>query len=427
MNRSFYFSPRGWLILAAGFVLMGLGTGLSFSIGVFLKPLAGEFNWGRSEISLAYSVNMLMLGAFSFIAGAMSDRWGTRLVLLLGTLVLGLGTLLNSQISAVWQLSLFYGVLMGIGKAAFHSPLMAHVARSFHKRRGLAVGIVFAGTGIGLFVMAPLSRFLISQVGWRATFVILAAGFFILSLPAIWLFREKPGRALEADEDDSVIPAERSPVPGGDSTAAETFHWKNRSFWTICGLHYFDCICHSVPLVHVVAYASDRRMAPEHAAGVLGVVGLAAIVGRVVIPAFTDRIGARRGLLITLFVQTGMIPFLMVSKTLAMFYIFAVIFGFGWGGNSPMYPLLAREYFGVRRLGSIYGGTVMAASLGMAAGGYMGGLLFDISGSYQYSLLFSLTAGLISIALVPLLKPISKRERREPAFQVAPAVPALEL
>ena len=424
MIRSAFFTPRGWLILAAGFTLMGLGTGLSFSIGVFLKPLVREFSWTRSEISLAYSVNMLVLGAFSFVMGAMADRWGTARTLLLGTVLLGVGTLLNYQISAVWQLYLFYGFLMGAGKAAFHTPLLAHIARSFDRGRGLAVGLVFAGTGMGLFVMAPLSRFLISQVGWRATFVILALALFILSLPAVWVFREKPGQALEAGDGKTEGAVEASRA---DRPEVETFHWRNRSFWTICGLHYFDCICHSVALVHVVAYATDRRISPEQAAAVLGVVGLSAIAGRVVIPAVTDRIGARKGLLLTLLIQTGMIPFLMVSKTMVMFYIFAVIFGFGWGGNSPMYPLLTREYFGTKRLGFIYGGTVVAASLGMAAGAYMGGLLFDVSGSYQLSLIFSLTAGLISIALIPFLKPIGKGEERRPVFRPAPVPAVLEL
>ncbi|MFQ5692215.1 MAG: MFS transporter, partial [Nitrospinota bacterium] len=152
-----------------GFTLMGLATGLSFIIGVFLKPLAREFDWTRGEISLAYSVSMLALGAFSFGAGAMADRWGTRRVLLLGSVILGLGTVLNSRISAIWQLYLFYGVLMGMGRAAFHAPLMAHIARVFQRRRGLAVGLVFSGAGIGLSVMAPLSRYLISEVGWRET------------------------------------------------------------------------------------------------------------------------------------------------------------------------------------------------------------------------------------------------------------------
>ncbi|MEE8109477.1 MAG: MFS transporter, partial [bacterium] len=285
MIRSAFFTPRGWLILAAGFTLMGLGTGLSFSIGVFLKPLVREFSWTRSEISLAYSVNMLVLGAFSFVMGAMADRWGTARTLLLGTVLLGVGTLLNYRISAVWQLYLFYGFLMGAGKAAFHTPLLAHIARSFDRGRGLAVGLVFAGTGMGLFVMAPLSRFLISQVGWRATFVILALALFILSLPAVWVFREKPGQALEAGDGKTEGAAEASRA---DRPEVETFHWRNRSFWTICGVHYFDCICHSVPLVHVVAYATDRRISPEQAAGVLGVVGLSAIAGRVVIPAITD-------------------------------------------------------------------------------------------------------------------------------------------
>lgn len=407
MKRSFYFSARGWWILAGGFILTGLGTGLSFSFGVFLKPLAQEMHWARSEISLAYSLNMLVLGAFSFVMGGMADRWGTRRVLFLGTLVLGLGIFLNSRVSAVWQLYLFYGVLMGVGKAAFHSPLMAHIARSFHERRGLAVGLVSAGTGIGLFVMAPLARFLISLAGWRATFAILAAAFLVLTLPFIWFFRASPGQAMEAGEGKAV---ETEAAPG--DSAAETFHWRSRSFWVISGLHYFDCLCHSIPLVHVVAYATDRGISPGQAAGVLGVTGLAAIAGRVAIPAVTDRVGARKGLLLTLLMQTGMIPLLMVSKSLAMFYGFAVLFGVGWGGNSPMYPLLTREYFGTRRLGYIYGLTVVASSFGMAGGGYMGGLLFDVSGSYQLSLLFSLVAGLISIALIPLLKPVGKGEAR---------------
>jgi MFS family permease len=421
-------SPRGWMIVAAGFTLMGLGTGMSFIIGVFLKPLAQDFGWTRSEIALAFSLNMLVMGAFSFVMGRMSDRWGAARVLLVGTLIMGVGIYLSSTISAAWQLYVFFGILMGIGKSAYHTPLMSYIARIFNKRRGLAVGLVFAGTGIGLFVMAPLARYLITQAGWRNTFVILAVGLVVLTLPALWFFREKPGQVVERGEENNGDLPSASAAPITEETPPERFHWKNRSYWTICGLHYFDCVCHSVPLVHVVAYATDRSISPEQGASVLGIVGLSAIAGRVSIPALTDRIGSRNGLLVTLLFQTGMIPYLMVSDSLTMFYIFAVIFGFGWGGNSPMYPLLARDYFGPKRLGTIYGGTVVAASLGMAAGGYMGGLLFDISGTYQLSLIFSLSAGLISIALIPFLKPIRRRKgRTEPAVSITPATAVLEI
>jgi MFS family permease len=296
---------------------------------------------------------------------------------------------------------------------------MSYVARIFNKKRGLAVGLIFSGTGVGLFVLAPLTRYLISSYGWRLTFVILASGFIVLALPVIWVFREKTGQVVERGGD--VIPNGSPDVAPVEPAPPERFHWKNRTYWTLCGLHYFDCICHSVPLVHVVAYATDKNMTPAQGAGILGLVGLSAIVGRVTVPTLTDRIGSRNGLMLSLFLQTGIIPFLMISNSLIMFYIFAVIFGFGWGGNSPMYPLLAREYFGPKRLGAIYGGTVVAASLGMAAGGYMGGLLFDISGTYLYSLLFSLTAGLISIGLILFLRPLRRRSEDPRAFHPAPA------
>lgn len=410
MKRSLYFSPRGWLILAGGFILLGLGSGLSFSFGVFLKPLAEDFQWARSDVSLAYSINMLVLGGASFVLGGMADRWGARRVLFLGTLILVVGIFLTSRISALWQFYLFFGVLIGIGKSAFHSPLLAHITRTFHRRRGLAVGLVFAGAGVGLFVVAPVTRYLITQVGWRVTFVIMAASFFVLAFPLIWLFREeKPGVSLEVGDGEEG----RAAALSKDDPPPERFHWRNRSFWVISGLHYFDCVCHAVPLVHVVAYATDRGIAPGKAAGVLGIIGLMAIFGRIAISGVTDRIGARKGLLLTLIAQTGMIPFLMVSNSLAMFYAFAVLFGFGWGGNSPMYPLLTREYFGTKQLGYIYGLTLVASSFGMAAGGYMGGFLFDISGSYQWAFLFSIAAGVISIALIPLLKPVGKGETRE--------------
>lgn len=420
------FTTRGWMIVLAGFTVMGLGTGAAFTIGVFLKPLAQEFNWARSEIALAYSINMIVLGAFSFIMGAMSDRWGMTRVVLVGTLIMAVGMYLNRYLSSVWQFYVFYGLLMGMGKAAFHSPLMSYVARVFNKRRGLAVGIVFAGTGIGLFVLTPLTRYLITAIGWRLTFAYLALSIVVIGLPALWCFREKPGQKVEHSEEgltaNSQVKEDSEPKP------PERFHWRNRSYWTMCGLHYFDCLCHSVPLVHVVAYATDRSITPEQGASVLGLVGLAAIAGRIVIPSMADRIGSRNGLLLTLILQTGMIPFLMVSDSLMMFYIFSVIFGIGWGGNSPMYPLMTREYFGTKRLGAIYGGTIVAASLGMAGGGYMGGLLFDVFGSYQASLWFSLVAGVISIGLIKFLKPLRRvRDKAPSVLRPVPAPAALEV
>jgi predicted MFS family arabinose efflux permease len=272
------------------------------------------------------------------------------------------------------------------------------------------VGVAYAGTGIGMMVLSPLSRFLISAVGWRESYLLLALFFFALAFPAASLLRERREDRLLREREDGRQRGGRGPL-----VAQGSFPHRERSFWLIAGTHFYDCVCHSVPLVHLVAFAMDRGIPNMEAAGLLSLIGLMGIVGRISVGAIADRIGARQALFLTLIVQTGMIPLLLVSQSLPMYYLLAVLLGLGWGGNGPMYPLLTRDYFGSRHLGATYGLLMVAGSLGMAAGGYGGGYLFDLSGSYQLSLLFSLVAGLISIGLVLALRPAVEEPARKPA------------
>lgn len=414
LNR--VFSGRAWLVLMGAFVLIALGSGLNMSFGVYLKPLLEAFDWSRSETSLAYSINMLVMGLFAFVAGALSDRFGARAIVLGGSIIYGMSLLLTSQVQNLWQLYLFYGFLMGLGRSAFDIPIVSYLVRWHSKNRGLAVGVAYAGTGVGMMVLSPLSRFLISAVGWRASYLLLALFFALLAFPAASLLKERreDGPLREREEG-------RPREGRGLLRARGSFPHRDRSFWLIAGTHFYDCVCHSVPLVHLVAFAMDRGVPKMEAAGLLGLIGLMGIVGRISVGAIADRIGARQALFLTLIVQTGMIPLLLLSQSLPMYYLLAVLLGLGWGGNGPMYPLLTRDYFGTRHIGATYGLLMVAGSLGMAAGGYGGGYLFDLSGSYHLSLLFSLVAGLVSIGFVLALRPSVEEPVRKPLPLVAAA------
>ncbi len=173
------------------------------------------------------------------------------------------------------------------------------------------------------------------------------------------------------------------------------------------------CVCMSVPLVHVVSHATDIGIPKLTAASILGVTGALAFPGRIVMGFLADRIGGRRALLICSGIQTTMVLGFLLSESIMSFYVVAALFGIAYGGIIPQYPILTRELFGTKELGRLFGSVTLFGTSGMATGGYLGGFLFDLSGSYTLPLLVAFTFGGINflIALSLVLRQIPSIQR----------------
>jgi MFS family permease len=407
-QRLFY----GWVVVGAASLIITMAIGTIFALGVFLKPIEEGMGWSRGAISSAALLNWLIVGLGSFVSGFVSDRVGTRTVVLAGGLLLGLGLVLGSQVSTLWQFYLTFGLLVGAGVSAFYVPLTATATKWFSARRGLAVGIVSAGNGLGILLLAPLSRFLITAFDWRTAMLILGDLAWLVVIPAGLLIRNSPQDVGAVAHGEAAAPA--SPAPNHTAGSA----LRSGPFWTIALTHFACCAAHSGPIFHMVAHAMDQGVAKMAAATVLGVSGLSSVFGRVGTGLLADRFGARPILVAGLSLQAFMISLFLFAGDLASFYGLALVFGVAYGGVMPLYALLTREHFGERIMGTAYGGVFFISSIGMGVGSYAGGYIFDFLGSYRWLYLGSFAIGLAAALLAVTL--------RRPALVPAPAIsPAL--
>ena len=389
MTRSL---PYGWVVLGAAFVIITMAIGTLFSLAVFLKPLEDSMGWNRSSVSAIALMNWIAMGMGSFVSGYLSDRFGTRRVVLCGGLLVGGGLILSGRVEALWQFSITFGVLVGFGVSCFYVPLTVTAIRWFEHRRGLAASIVSSGNGLGTLALAPLSRWLINAYDWRTAFLLLGELALLVVISMALLLRPAP----------SPVPAATSAAGTGPTPGAL---WTSWAFWAIALTHFACCAAHSGPIFHMVTHAMEQGVPALAAAGALGISGLTSIVGRVGTGIIADRVGAKPTLIAGLILQAVTIFLYLFPSSPGTLYGLAMVFGVGYGSVMPLYAVVTREYFGERTIGTAYGGVFFISSLGMGLGSYAGGIIHDALGSYLWLFLGSGGIATMAIVLAASLRP----------------------
>ncbi|UCI21627.1 MFS transporter [Mesorhizobium sp. B2-1-8] len=386
-----------WVIVAAGALMSCVAIGTMFSLAIFLEPMAIDTQWSRAGISSAMTLNFLVMGLGGFAWGALSDRFGARIVVTIGAVLLGLALVLASRAGSLLNFQITYGVLVGLAASAFFAPMIALTSGWFDTNRGLAVSLVSAGMGVAPMTISPLARWLISIYEWRTAMFDIGLMAWVLLLPAVLLVRQPPKPA--ASHAAAAPIAEGAGLTVGQALRSPQF--------IVLGLTFFACCAaHSGPIFHMVSYAMLCGVAPMAAVSIYSVEGLAGLGGRLLYGVLADRLGVKPVLIAGLAIQAIVIAAYLSISRLDQFYMLAVIFGATYGGVMPLYAVLAREYFGQRILGTVFGAATMLSSLGMALGPLAGGVIFDAYASYHWlfigSALIGLGAAGIAIAFPPL-------------------------
>jgi MFS family permease len=407
-QRFFY----GWVVLAAAFVVITMSIGTLFTLGVFLRPIEESMGWSRAGIGAIGLFNWTVMGAGGLVSGFASDRLGTRRVVLVGAVLLGLGLVLSSYVQEVWQLYVSFGLLVGAGVSAFYVPLTVLAIKWFEGRRGMAAAVVSAGNGLGILALAPLTRWLINEFDWRAAFLILGNLAWVVVLPSALLLREPGGGRPSGGQpstssSSSAAGAQRWPPhspSGGQPFPASapllaSRPWTTWPFWAIALTHFCCCAAHSGPLFHLVSHAMDQGVPQMVAAGILGASGLTSIFGRIGTGIVADRVGAKRTLLGALGLQAALIFLYLYATSAGALWTVSLAFGVAYGGAMPLYALVTREHFGERVLGTAYGGVFFISCIGMGLGSYAGGAIHDLLGTYQWLFLGSFAIGVMAVVL----------------------------
>ncbi len=390
---------RGGLVVGTLFITLGLLYGIWYSYSVFLLALIEDFGWSRSVTAGAMSVFIVSHGLFGPFAGRLVEQYGPTRLMIVGALVMAAGLLMTSQVNQWWQLYISFGVVTAVGLGACGwVPSVILSERWFPNKVGTALGVVTSGIGVGIFVIVPFTNFLIESVQWRSAFqvlaaiviaVILPAAFFILRLPTTLDNSIKEGSGAE----DNQGRLNSQPPQANTWTVATAI--RSRSF-RYCVLAFFSGGCLSQLLIlHQFAFMVDHGVAKSMGSLIVGIIGIASIPGKMVWGALSDRIGRELtytlGLSCTL-MSVVVLSFIGSMPGLLLPVIFATLLGIGYAANAPIIPSSARDLFAGPRFPSIFGMLSMFAAMGGATGSWLGGFLFDISGSYL--LMLTVAAGL---------------------------------
>ncbi len=401
----------GWVVAVAGAFILFIAGNFPFSFGVFIKPLVNKFSWSRASISIGVTTSSITSGLTSPIVGVLSDRYGSRKLILIGISLVGLSYLLASRMTSLWHLYLFLGGLTGIGTATFLIPVVSTATKWFGSKSGLANGIILSGFGWAQTIIPLIATYLILQYGWERCFIILGIAALVLGTLS-WSFIRIPpdtmNQPLTEPRQENTPKASKTPTRSEDDyTFSEAL--RTPTLWTLLLITMVVAASYHMVVIHIVAAAIDTSLTPEAAAIILTLSGITNTLGKLTIGGLATKIGNKTTLALCLAIQALALFFLARASDLPAFYITAAVYGLAFGGVFPLMPTLAGSFFGTRSIGSIFGVTNTAYTLGAAIGPLLGGYTFDVTGSYSIAFFTAAIAITITLLLCLLLKPPQRK------------------
>jgi MFS family permease len=399
---------EAWIVLGAVMVIMLFASGLRAVFGVFIKPIEATFGWERTSLSGVAALSLLLLGAVGPLVGWLADRWGPRRVILLGCCVLGLGTVLSSRVTGLWQIYFTAGILMAVGGGAIQMSTAATVAaRWFEAHRGLVLGILGGAMSAGQLVIIPLAVWLTVHFGWRQSFLWLGVGLLVIALPLAFRFvKDDPAHhglqpcgagTGRPQAGMSAMPVERR-VSIGEAMQVPAF-WLLAATFFVCGYTTGGLV-----LTHLVPHAAEHGFSEMDAAQAMGVMGALNILGTVASGWICDRFG-RKGPLAFYYAVRGLsLLFLLYVWSVPSLHLFAALFGLNYISTVPATTALTANIFGRYSIGTLSGWIYFAHQVGAAIGAAVAGRIFQTTGSYEWAFVSGALLAFVAAALALAIK-----------------------
>lgn len=399
----------GWVIVLTGLVVWILSVGHYYTFGVFFKPVSAQFGWSRTLTSLASSITIFVFGTLSIIAGSFTDKYGPRIVVSVSGAIMAIGYFLLAVLgifpvlSPLTQFYLSY-LIVGLGMSASSAPLTATVGRWFHERRGQALGLMTVGGGLGQFLIPPLAGYLIAWFNWRWAYFIIGILIAVVVVSAAQYLKRDPA-------EKGLLPYGQRKAASANKGNAPAFTFRQairtRALLTILVVNFLNHISQIMVMMHLVNYATDpgKGINPTTAATFIAVIGIANVVGKLVMGPVSDRIGRKATLAAVYLLAGSTMLWLIHAQQAWMFYLFAAFFGFAYGGWIPMFPAIIADLFGMASLGVLIGTVSIGNAVGGAIGPILGGFIFDTTKSYLVAFLIGAVSFYAAAALVVSVKP----------------------
>ena len=363
-------SAYAWARVFASLAIMGVGFAGLYSIVVALKPVAADLGASRGGVSLAYAVLFTGFGFGGIVMGWWSDRIGTMWPALAGSVAIAAGLILAAQATSLWHIVLAFGLLVGfLGMSAIMVPLVANITHWFDRRRGIATSIVISGSYLAGTMWPPLLQIGVEEIGWRETWTRVGIGCFLVMVPLSLLLRPR-----------MVLPSTGG--PDGRRRRRALGFTPTSMQCLLCTAGLGCCIAMATPQAHIVAHATDLGHPAARGAEMLSLVFFGGLVSRVVYGWISDRIGGLRTLVLGSLGQAVTIACFIPVEGLVELYVVCALFGLSQGGIVPSYALIVRRYFLAGEAGWRLGWIMLFTMLGMAFGGWLAGILFDLTGTY---------------------------------------------
>jgi MFS family permease len=394
--------------LLVALVLMTVGASGMYVVAVVLPAVQAEFGVTRADASMPYTWMLVGFGLGGILMGKLADRHGVTVPILISAGGLGLGYAAAGLAGSIWGFSVAHGLLIGLlGSSATFAPLIADTTLWFVRRRGIAVAVCASGNYLAGTVWPPIVQHFVETVGWRDTYLGLAAFSAIVMLALAPLLRQRPPLPMPSGSGSAVAGGAPS-RPFGLSPQAATV--------VLCIAGLACCVAMSMPQVHIVAYCGDLGYGAARGAEMLSLMLGFGIISRLVSGAICDRIGGLRTLLLGSALQGVALLLFLPFDGLASLYVISALFGLFQGGIVPSYAIIVREHFSPREAGARTGTVLMFTLLGMALGGWMSGKVFDLTGSYDAAFVNGIAWNLLNLAIATTLLLRVQRRGRSPAL-----------
>ncbi len=403
-------TPTAWLIVALAFVVLGFTRGLQSSFGVFYVALLDAFHWSRGATAGVFSTLLVVDGILSPVVGYLLDRYGTKQIAAIGCLILAVGLVLSSRIDSLWQFYIFFGLISALGIT--FTGMVPHVfliSEWFLSNRASAIGIVYAGTGAGILLLAPLSEWMIANWGWVRAFQTFAAIVLVILLPLVWLFYQQGPYGEK--------PLERKSAKAEENQWTTKLALRSLQFWLLFVARICAAVGTTVIVTHQVAHVVDVGFSKLLAASIFGFAGITSSFGRVIFGFIADRLSKQAAYTINILITVVGVGALMILRDPGqtwLLYVYVIFFGIGFGSRAVIFSALTADIFSGKGFGAILGYSSVAVGIGGALGSWLGGVFHDWTGSYLVSfalstLVLSMSDVCIWLEAVPAVANYDKR------------------